>query len=125
MNDTAILIVEDEQIATMDIEGMVREAGYGVAATTDTGEDALEYLAEHPVGLVIMDISLPGEVDGIEVTEEINRKYSIPVVYLTAYSDDETLERARATKPAGFLVKPVTGADVKATLAMVLDDEGE
>lgn len=125
MSDTGILIVEDEQIASMDIEGMVRDAGYEVVASTDTADGALELLGEHSVDLVIMDISLPGERDGVDATEEINRRHGVPVVYLTAYSDDETLRRARATSPAGFLVKPVTRADVKATLEMSLGGERE
>lgn len=125
MSNADIMLVEDEQIASMDIEGMIEEASYTVSASADTAENALELLEEHPVDVVIMDISLPGEMDGVDATEAINEKYGIPVVYLTAYSDEETLKRAQATKPAGFLVKPVTGADLKATIEMVLGNNGK
>lgn len=125
MSKANILLVEDERIASMDIQEMIEEAGYSVADATSNAESALEVLDSDPVDLVIMDINLPGEMDGIEATEEINDQYDIPVIYLTAFSNEETLDRARETEPAGYLVKPITQVDVKATIEMVLGDETE
>lgn len=122
MAQAEVLLVEDEQITAMDLQEMVEEAGYRVRDLVDTAEAALEVLEDDPADLVIMDIRLPGEQDGIEATRQINERFRIPVVYLTALSDEETLERARDTEPAGFLVKPVTMADLNATLTMVLGD---
>lgn len=120
MAKSQVLLVEDEQITAMDLQEMIEEAGYRVKALVDTAESALETLENGPVDLVVMDIRLPGERDGIEATQEINDRFGVPVVYLTALSDEETLERARSTEPAGFLVKPVTMADLNATLKIVL-----
>lgn len=125
MSKANILLVEDERIASMDIQEMIEEAGYSVADATSNAESALEVLDSDPVDLVIMDINLPGEMDGIEATEKINEQYDIPVIYLTAFSNEETLDRARETEPAGYLVKPITQVDVKATIEMVLGDETE
>ncbi len=122
MAQAEVLLVEDEQITAMDLQEMVQEAGYRVRDLVDTAESALEVLEDDPADLVIMDIRLPGEQDGIEATRQINERFRVPVVYLTALSDEETLERARDTEPAGFLVKPVTMADLNATLTMVLGD---
>jgi CheY-like chemotaxis protein len=119
MAEHRILLVEDEQIASMDLREMIEDAGYTVAATKPDADAALEYLAEDSVDLVLMDINLPGDRDGIDATREINERFDVPVVYLTAFSDEDTLERARSTEPSGFLVKPVTQADIRATLEMI------
>jgi DNA-binding NarL/FixJ family response regulator len=124
MNNANIVLVEDEQIVSMDIKDMVEEANYSVTATAENAENALEILDENDADIVLMDIRLPGEMDGINATEIIKEKHDIPVVYLTAYSDEKTLKRAQATQPAGFLVKPVTGADLQTTIEMVLGSNG-
>ncbi|MFB6347417.1 MAG: response regulator [bacterium] len=120
MSEPKILLVEDEQIAGMDIREMIKEAGYESVTLKNTAESALDYINSDSVNLVLMDINLPGEKDGIEAAREINQNHGIPLIYLTAFSDEETLRRARSTQPAGFLVKPVTRADVKASIEMAL-----
>lgn len=120
MSTANILLVEDEQIASMDIREMIEESGYAVAATSDSAESAIEAAEEHNPDLVIMDINLPGERDGIDAAVEIQSRHDLPVIYLTAFSDEETLKRARKTEPSGFLVKPVTRADIQATVEMTL-----
>lgn len=121
MKEANILLVEDEQIAAMDIREMIEQADYTVATVVDTADSAIDALDEHSIDLVIMDIRLNGSRDGIDAVEEINEQYDIPVVYLTAHSDDDTLQRAKKTNPAGFLVKPVTEADLRTTIEMVLE----
>lgn len=122
MNQANILLVEDEQIAAMDIQEMIEQADYTVSSVVDSADAALDAIAEHSIDLVIMDIRLNGDRDGIDAVEEINDQYEIPVVYLTAHSDDDTLKRAKETNPAGFLVKPVTEADLRTTIEMVLEN---
>lgn len=121
MSSTNVLLVEDEQIAAMDIREMIEQSDYNVTAVVDSAEDALSEVDEVPVDLVIMDIRLNGERDGIDAVREMNENQQLPVVYLTAHSDDDTLQRAKDTNPAGFLVKPVTEADLRTTIEMVLE----
>ncbi len=120
MSEPKIHLVEDEQIAGVYIREMIETAGYQQVTLTDTAESALDIIESEEIDLVIMYINLPGELDGIEATKTINHEHEIPVIYLTAFSDEETLRRARSTQPAGFLVKPVTTADVKASIEMAL-----
>lgn len=120
MADTRILIVEDEQITAMEVQSMLEEMGYEAAGIVDRGNDALDRLEEDSVDLVIMDIRLPGDLNGIETTEEINERFDVPVIYFSAYSDDQTLEGARDTEPAGFLIKPITKQDLRSSIEMAL-----
>jgi CheY-like chemotaxis protein len=122
MDKVEILLVEDEQIAAMDIRQMIEELDYRVLDIVDTSRAALEKLEQHSMDLIIMDIMLAGKDDGIKTVRKINQSYDIPVVYLTAYSDDETLTRAKETNPAGFLVKPVTKEDLRTTIEIVLEN---
>jgi CheY-like chemotaxis protein len=121
MSKADLLLVEDEQIAAMDIREMIEQSDYNVTSVVDSAEDAIKEVEDVPVDLVIMDIRLSGERDGIDAVREMNENQQIPVVYLTAHSDDETLQRAKDTNPAGFLVKPVTEADLRTTIEMVLE----
>lgn len=121
MSKADVLLVEDEQIAAMDIREMIEQSDYNVTSVVDSAEDALTEVEELPVDLVIMDIRLNGERDGIDAVREMNEQQQVPVVYLTAHSDDDTLKRAKETNPAGFLVKPVTEADLRTTIEMVLE----
>jgi CheY-like chemotaxis protein len=119
-SEQSILIVEDEHITAMEVQGMLEEIGYSVADIVDTGSDALEVMEETPVDLIIMDIRLPGNMNGIEAANEINQSHNIPIVYFSAHSDDDTLEQARNTEPAGFLIKPITKEDLRTTVEVAL-----
>lgn len=123
MNSVNILLVEDEQISALDIKEMIESIGYNVVDICDTSNSALNAVEDEEIDLILMDIFLQSEKDGVETTREIKEDHDIPVMYLTAYSDEETLERARGTQPAGFLVKPITKADLKASIEMALADE--
>lgn len=105
MTSANILVVEDERITAEDIKAGLVFAGYKVPAICSTGEDAVEKAGRHLPDLVLMDIKLEGEMDGIEAAAQIRKLYDIPVIYLTAYSDEKTVERAKLTEPSGFLVK--------------------
>lgn len=120
MSDPRILIAEDEHITAMEVQAMLEEMDYEVVDIVDTGSDALDILEENEIDLVIMDIRLPGEINGIETTEKINEKYDLPVIYFSAYSDDETLQGARETEPAGFMIKPITEEDLRSSIEVAI-----
>ncbi len=105
MASATILVVEDERITAEDIRAGLEFAGYKVPVICSTGEDAVQQAGRLEPDLVLMDIKLEGEMDGIEAAAEIRKSRDIPVIYLTAYSDEKTVERAKLTEPSGFLVK--------------------
>ena len=117
-----ILIVEDERIVAMDLGEKVRQCGYEVFATVHSGEKALEVVDSQQPDFIIMDIMLEGDLDGIETTKIIKKKFSnIPVAFSTAYADEDTRLRAHETEPAGFLVKPVNRAMLREAIERALD----
>jgi diguanylate cyclase (GGDEF)-like protein/PAS domain S-box-containing protein len=120
MNKTRILVVEDERLVAKHIENMVRGLGYDVAAVEATGEDAIRTALEKLPDLVLMDIMLRGKMDGITASEQIWDQAAIPVVYLTAYADESTLERAKVTEPFGYLLKPFEERELYTAIEMAL-----
>lgn len=120
MSEVKILIVEDESIVAMDIKHRAEGLGYLVTAITPSGEEALENVAENKPDLVLMDIVLKGEMDGIEAAQKIRDAYDIPVVYLTAYSDERTLKRAKITEPFGYIIKPFEDRELHSAVEVAL-----
>jgi CheY-like chemotaxis protein len=121
-----ILIVEDERLVAEDLRDSLVHAGYDVVAIASTGERAIDRVAELEPDLVLMDINLSGEMDGIAAARSIRSRHGTPVVYLTAFSNDQTLARARATDAFGFIVKPFQEKAVVAAIEMALGKrEGE
>ncbi len=120
MPDTSILIVEDEVIIAMDLGRKLGRLGYTVCGSTTYGEDALALVREQHPDLVLMDIQLAGEMDGMETAELIRREYDVPVLYLTAHADNLTLDRARHTEPFSFILKPFVEHELEAHIAMAL-----
>ena len=102
-----IVVVEDESIIALDIQSRLKKLGYEVPAIASSGEQALRTIAEIRPDLVLMDIKLRGQMDGVSTTEKIRSRFDIPVIYLTAYADARTLERAKVTKPFSYLLKPL------------------
>lgn len=115
-----ILIVEDERIVAKDIQNKLEGMGYKVVDILSTGEEAIKRAKKLKPSLILMDIKLKGDVDGIRAAEAINRENNIPVVYLTAYSDNNTLERAKLTKPFGYIIKPFEDRDLYTTIEIAL-----
>lgn len=115
-----ILIVEDEVIIAEDIADTLRSFGYDVVGIAPDGEKAIEIAGKTQPDLVLMDIMMPGEIDGVEAAEQIRSRYHIPLVYLTAYADGKTLARAALTEPFGYLVKPFEDKDLYATIKIAL-----
>jgi PAS domain S-box-containing protein len=120
MNPTKILVVEDENIVAMDIERGLRHLGYSVVGRASRGEDAIEQAAEHQPDLVLMDIRLKGALDGVEAADRIRRQFSIPVVFLTAYADEPTLERAKRAEAYGYLLKPFEESELHSVIEVAL-----
>ncbi len=106
MSEINILIVEDESVVAMGLEQDLKKLGYQVSDIVSNGIDAIEMAGEKTPDLVLMDIKLEGEMDGIKAAEAIRKKFMIPVVYLTAYADEETIQRAKITEPYGYIIKP-------------------
>ena len=120
MSKTRILVVEDESIVAKDIQKSLEKLGYEVPATASSAASAYEKLEQINPDLVFLDIKLKGEEDGIHIAEHIKEKYNIPVIFLTSYVDQETLDRAKVTEPYGYIVKPFNESDLKTTVEMAL-----
>ena len=117
---TKILVVEDEAIVARDIERQLRRAGYEVPAVVASAEAALEQVGLTAPDLVLMDIRLQGPIDGIEAAREIRERYKLPVIFLTAHADDETLARAKLTQPFGYIIKPIGHSNLTSSIEMAL-----
>ena len=115
-----ILVVEDESIVAWELQSRLQNLGYSVPEVAFSGEDALSKCEEVNPDLVLMDIVLKGKMDGIETAEYIVSHYGIPVVYLTAHSDEKTLERAKTTVPYGYVLKPIQDRELHITIEMAL-----
>lgn len=115
-----LLIVEDEIIVARQLSNSLKKLNYEVVAIATSGEEGIEKTALTQPDLVLMDIVMPGEIDGIDAAEEIRRRFSIPVVFLTAYADRETVGRAAMTDPFGYILKPFQPKDLYATIQVAL-----
>lgn len=120
MSNTRILVVEDESIVAKDIQKSLEKLGYEVPATAASASAAYEKLEEVNPDLVFLDIRLKGEEDGIDIAGHIKERFDIPVIFLTSYVDQETLDRAKLTEPYGYIVKPFNESDLKTTVEMAL-----
>jgi PAS domain S-box-containing protein len=115
-----ILIVEDESVAAWYLQEALESVGHQVVGTAASGEEAIPLAAETQPQLVLMDIRLQGEMDGIATANQIYSRFNLPIVYLTAHADDATLSRAIATNPYGYLVKPFQEREVHTTIEIAL-----
>ena len=121
MTPARILIVEDEGAIALDIQNQLEREGYQVCATVPSGEDAIQKAAEEHPDLILMDIHLAGKMDGVEAAQHIRDHFHIPVVYLTAFSDAGTLQRAKTTQPFGYIVKPFKVRDLHSAVEVALN----
>ncbi|MEJ2627251.1 MAG: ATP-binding protein [bacterium] len=115
-----ILVVEDERIVGEDIKNSLKTLGYIVTKIVTTGEMALTEVEKNPPDIILMDIVLNSKMSGIDVAEKIKKQYDIPVIYLTAYADMQTLEKAKFTEPYGYILKPFNLLELQGTLEMAL-----
>jgi PAS domain S-box-containing protein len=120
MTASKILLVEDERIPAFNLQQRLRKLGYDVPSIVPSGAEALALIERQRPDMVLMDIHIEGDIDGIETASRIPPEWMIPVIYLTAYSEEATLQRAAATKPYGYLLKPFSERELHATIQMAL-----
>ena len=120
MTQARILVVEDDSLVALNLQHQLEYLGYAVAAVASSGGEAIAKAEAGAPDLVLMDIRLGGRMDGVETANEIRSRLEIPVVYLTGYSDETTLDRVKATDPFGYLLKPFEARDLKVAIEMAL-----
>jgi len=120
MPSAKILIVEDERIVAADLQGRLERMGYEILEVISSGAAAVEYAVTNRPDLVLMDITLRGGMDGVAAAEEMRRRIDVAVVYLTAHSDEATLQRAKITDPFGYVLKPFDERELLKTIEMAL-----
>ena len=120
MNEIRILVVEDEPLIAMDIEQTLNNIDFAVSAVVHTYADALHQLKTNTPEAVLLDINLEDEKDGIDIAHVINEQYHLPIVFLTSHADKNTLDRAKKTQPAGYIVKPFEEKDLLAGMEIAL-----
>ncbi|MCA1987176.1 MAG: response regulator, partial [Desulfovibrio sp.] len=120
MADVEIMIVDDERIVALDIKNTLERLGYKVPAICSTGEEAVDKAAELTPDLILMDIKLRGEMDGVQAAELIHTHQGTPIIFLTAYSDEKTLERAKLSEPFGYLIKPFEERELHSNIEIAL-----
>lgn len=118
-NKPSILIVEDEPLIADDIAMILERNGYTISEILDNAEDALNHLSNNNVDLILCDVNIEGDADGIQLAHQINSKFQIPIIFLTSYYDNNTLKRAKAAKPAAYIVKPFDEGDLVANIELV------
>ncbi len=120
MDKPKILVVEDEIIVAMDIKNRLKKLGYDVVGRAAAGREAIAKATEKSPDLVLMDIKIKGAMDGVDVAGQIRARFDIPVIFLTAHSDEATLQRAKLTEPYGYLIKPFEDRDLHSAISMAL-----
>ncbi len=120
MEKSSILIVEDNNIVMMELKDRLIEMGYNVVDTASSGEEAIKKAGKHLPDLIMMDIRIKGEMDGIDSAAIIRKEFGIPVVYLTAHTDENTVQRAKVTEPYGYIIKPFEERELSTTIEMAL-----
>jgi len=116
----SILLVEDELIVAMDIQKILQDKGYLVPHIATNGEEAISRVEELSPSIILMDIFLDGDIDGIETAERINSKYNIPIIFLTAHSDKVSIDRAKTAEPYGYILKPINVSELFTTIEISL-----
>lgn len=124
MPKAKILVVEDEKIVALDINNVLGKLGYDVPALVASGDDAVEAVKKTKPDLVLMDIVLKGNTDGIEAAELIRHRYGTPIVFLTAYADDEILRRVKHIEPFGYILKPFQEKELYSAIEIALFKHG-
>ena len=117
---TKILIVEDEGLIALDLKNRLEKVGYLVPTLADNFEDAIESVERDHPSIVLMDIRLHGKQDGIQAADQIRKRFDVPVMFVTAHADRDTLKRARVAAPFGYVVKPFVGVDFRAQIEIAL-----
>lgn len=120
MKKIKILVVEDESIVALDINRALKLFGFDIIVNAKNFQEALDYVINRPIDIILLDIHLKNSQDGIEVAKEIKKLRDIPIIFLTAFSDDETIDRALEFDPVGFLVKPFKSEELNSTIKIAI-----
>lgn len=120
MSKINVIIVEDESIVAKDIQHSLKKLGYNVLGICSTGEDAIKSVEELGPDIVLMDIMLKGSMNGIEAAAKIRETNNIPVIFLTAYADENTLSKAKVSEPFGYIIKPFKEIDLHTSIEMAI-----
>ena len=120
MSKVKVFVVEDESIVSKDIQNSLVKIGYEVVGSSATGEKAIEDIQNSSPDIVLMDIMLKGEINGIETAEIVRNNFSIPIIFLTAYADEDTLQKAKITEPHGYILKPFKEIDLQTSIEMAI-----
>lgn len=120
MQKTKVLVVEDESIVALDIKKALLSLGFDITACVGDYEKAIKSVLENRPEIILMDIQLKNSIDGIETVKVIQKIYNIPIIYLTAYSDETTISRAIKTNPISYLIKPFKREELKSTILLGL-----
>ena len=120
MNKARILVVEDQQIIALEIKDRLQQMGHEVIAMAKSGDKAIALAKEFLPDLILMDIKIEGDIDGIETAEEIKNIMECPIIFLTAYADDKTINRAKLTEPYAYIVKPLDERELKSAIVIAL-----
>jgi DNA-binding LytR/AlgR family response regulator len=115
-----VLIVEDESIVAKDIQNSLKKMGYIVTAVVSSGEKGIDEIEQSRPDLILMDIMLKGDMTGIEAANVIRERFDIPVIFLTAYADDNTLNKAKISEPYGYILKPFKEKELQTTIEMAI-----
>lgn len=119
---TTILLVEDEIPLAKVMKEELSDLGYDICKLVTSGEEAIKNVEQNKSDIILMDINLNGEMDGIEAAREISSRYNIPIIFLTGHQDKETKERAKVVEPAGYFIKPVDFEDLKLAIDEALHE---
>lgn len=125
MVKSRILIVEDERITSDHLRRLLKRRGYEIAGIASNGHEALDQMKHDRPDLMLVDVGLPGTFDGVQIAQRARQDYEIPVVFLTAFSDPDTIRRARESEPYGFIVKPFVEEELQATIDIALQQHAE
>lgn len=125
MAKTNVLVVEDESIVSKDIQHSLKKLGYNVVGSSATGEKAIELARQENPDIILMDIMLKGEMNGIETADVIRQELRIPIIFLTAYADESTLTKAKITEPYGYIIKPFKEIDLHTSIEMAIYKHGK
>ena len=117
---TSVLIVEDDEAISETLSLALQQLSYKVAGTVTNGTDAVASVRKNLPDIILMDIELLGDMDGIQTTKEILTKFDVPVIYLTGRTDDDTIDKVKKTNPYGYIVKPFEVTELKVAIELAL-----
>lgn len=120
MSKINVLVIEDESIVSKDIQYSLKKLGYQIVGSAATGEKAVELATQLMPDIILMDIMLKGEITGIEASAQIKETLNIPIIFLTAYADENTLSKAKVTEPYAYIIKPFKEIDLHTSIEMAL-----